>query len=79
MGQLKPTQAVRDRTSEGAFAVPKKLALSKLFWDGATVDGDKIGASANRLVMQGASQQLFASTTFTSDQNGGVGVGDGGQ
>jgi hypothetical protein len=54
----------------------KEFALEKLFGNRATIDGHKVGSGSDRLVMEGAREQLFARTAFACDQNGGIGVGN---
>ncbi len=79
MGQLKATQAVRHGARERAFSVTKEFALQEFFRDGAAIDRHEVRSRSDRLIVQGAGQQLFTRPAFSGDQNRGVGVGDGGE
>ena len=60
---------IGDRSSKRPLFVSKKLTLQQIRRDGAAINGNKRPILTLRAVMYCLSNQLFAATAFTSNEN----------
>src|SRR5215813_2014263 len=75
VGLIEFAQLLPIRTGKRAGFVSKQFALEQLMWDSRAVYFDKRLFPAERLTIDHPGDNFFAGPAFSSDQDGGAGVG----
>jgi hypothetical protein len=64
------------RARESTLGMSEQLALEQVLRDSTAVNRDEGGTGATTGLMNSASDKFFASSTFTRDKDGAIGVGN---
>src|SRR5262249_3778975 len=72
ISRLKPSQALLECSSEGAFFMPEQFRDNERGWNRCTVHLNEGMAGASRSVVNGASHQFFPRSCFTKDEHCGI-------
>src|SRR6266571_4565863 len=76
MGQFEAAFTLVERTGEGAFLVPEKLALDQIFRDRRAVDGDERRVRTGALRIKRAGDEFLAGAALALNQDRRFRLGD---
>jgi len=76
MGQFKAALALRDGARERAFLVAEQFAFNDRFGERGAIDAYERFAGAQAIVVDSMCDEFFADAAFSTDEDGGVALGD---